>query len=98
MTTAPIASFAPLASLASLASSEPLIRVEKGSAGPAELAALTAVLLHRAAYGAGADACAKESRAPAPRWRRAGTRHAAGTPLSWRSAPVRDAARRPWQG
>ncbi|USQ84469.1 acyl-CoA carboxylase subunit epsilon [Streptomyces phaeoluteigriseus] len=89
MTTAPFAPFA---------SSEPLIRVERGTAGPAELAALTAVLLHRAAYGADAAAVAEECRAPAPRWRRAGTRHAAGTPLSWRSAPVRDAARRPWQG
>ncbi|MFD5268546.1 acyl-CoA carboxylase epsilon subunit [Streptomyces sp. NPDC058335] len=90
MTTAPFSPFSPSTS------SEPLIRVEKGSAGPAELAALTAVLLHRVAYGA--DAGAEESRAPAPRWRRAGTRHAAGTPLSWRSAPVQDAARRPWQG
>jgi hypothetical protein len=75
-------------------SPEPLIRVDKGSVDPTELAALTAVLLHRIAHDVGAD----ERQALAPRWSRAGTRHLAGSPLSWRSASVRDAARRPWQG
>jgi hypothetical protein len=73
---------------------EPLIRVEKGSVDPAELAALTAVLLHRGAY----DVCADEGQASAPCWSRAGTRHATGSALSWRAAHIRDAARRPWQG
>ena len=78
---------------APFAAPEPLFRVEKGTAGPAELAALTAVLLHRAAH----DVCADEGRAPAARWSRAGTRPAAGSPVSWRSAPVRGAAHRPRQ-
>ncbi|MFC8433073.1 acyl-CoA carboxylase subunit epsilon [Streptomyces sp. NPDC057253] len=75
-------------------SGEPLIRVERGSAGPAELAALTAVLLHRVAYGA----CADDARLPpAPRWSRAGTRHTDSSPVSWRSAHLRDSPRRPLQ-
>ncbi|WP_328551597.1 MULTISPECIES: acyl-CoA carboxylase subunit epsilon [unclassified Streptomyces] len=76
---------------APFASPEPLFRVEKGSAGPSELAALTAVLLHRAACDVRADEC----RTQAPRWSRAGTRPMAGSPLSWRSAPGREDARRP---
>ncbi|MFC5216524.1 acyl-CoA carboxylase subunit epsilon [Streptomyces coerulescens] len=94
MTTTPFASSLTSPVTSTFTSIEPLIRVEKGSAGPAELAALTAVLLHRVAY----DACAYDARqAPAPRWNRAGTRHAAGSPVSWRSAHLRDSARRPWQ-
>ncbi|WP_432020701.1 acyl-CoA carboxylase subunit epsilon [Streptomyces sp. 1222.5] len=82
MTTAP--------SVSPFASHEPLIRVEKGSVDLAELAALTAVLLRRVTY----DVCADEGRPSAPRWSRAGTRHQAASPVSWRSAHVRDTARR----
>ncbi|MFG2943274.1 acyl-CoA carboxylase subunit epsilon [Streptomyces sp. NPDC048282] len=74
---------------------EPLFRVEKGTVGPAELAALTAVLLQRVAHH---QVCAEEPCAQSPRWSRSGTRHTADAPLSWRSAHLRNTARRPWLG
>ncbi|NJA60482.1 acyl-CoA carboxylase epsilon subunit, partial [Streptomyces sp. NEAU-H3] len=47
-----------------------LLRVEKGHAEPEELAALTAVLLARAAGTAAAPTTAPSARAPRAGWRR----------------------------
>ena len=95
MTTAPVTSPVTSPGTSPITSAEPLIRVERGSADPAELAALTAVLLQRVAHH---QVCAEEPCTPSPRWSRSGTRHTAGTPLSWRSAHLRNTARRPWLG
>jgi hypothetical protein len=51
-------------------SSENLLRVEKGHAEPEELAALTAVLLARAAAGAGRRHAPARPHRSTARWRR----------------------------
>ena len=60
-----------------------ILRVEKGHAGPEELAALTAVLLARAAAG-GTEP--DEDRPSAAPWRRLERRTYFGAPHSWQGA------------
>jgi hypothetical protein len=60
-----------------------LLRVEKGHAEPEELAALTAVLLARAA-GTAAPAPAGAARAPRAGWRRLERENGFHAPHSWR--------------
>ncbi|MEV5613919.1 acyl-CoA carboxylase epsilon subunit [Streptomyces sp. NPDC052225] len=70
--------------------SGPVLRIEKGNPDATELAALTAVLLARAA-GTLEHAYA-EGDEPAPRtarWRRLERRTRAGTPRSWRDDAIR---------
>ncbi|WP_367141194.1 MULTISPECIES: acyl-CoA carboxylase epsilon subunit [Streptomyces] len=64
---------------------ELFLRVEKGAAGPEELAALTAVLLARGAAGADPDDLARHHRATAL-WRRPERSPRAPGPRSWRAA------------
>ncbi|WP_424887385.1 acyl-CoA carboxylase epsilon subunit [Streptomyces sp. XH2] len=74
-------------------SSDFFIRIEKGSAGPEELAALTAVLLARTAAGADPDDLARHHRATA-RWTRPERTPRTPGPRSWSAAPARPAAHR----
>jgi hypothetical protein len=67
-------------------SDDRLLRVEKGHAGPEELAALTAVLLARAAAADGTEADLAEDRPSPARWRRLERRTHFGAPHSWRDA------------
>ncbi|MFG2953216.1 acyl-CoA carboxylase subunit epsilon [Streptomyces sp. NPDC048291] len=60
-----------------------VIRVVKGQASPAELAALTTVLLARAAALAAADPCPLEPR-PVAAWRRPERLAAHRDPRGWR--------------
>ncbi|WP_079151769.1 acyl-CoA carboxylase subunit epsilon [Streptomyces sp. RTd22] len=62
-----------------------LVRVEKGHADAEELAAVTAVLLARAAATAGhsRDGAAARPRSSAARWRRLERRPAFSAPHSW---------------
>lgn len=62
-----------------------ILRVEKGHAGPEELAALTAVLLARAAAG-GTEAEPDGDRPSAAPWRRLERRTYFGAPHSWQGA------------
>jgi hypothetical protein len=62
-----------------------ILRVEKGHAGPEELAALTAVLLAWAAAG-GMEAEPDEDRPSAAPWRRLERRTYFGAPHSWQGA------------
>ncbi|MFJ9349736.1 acyl-CoA carboxylase epsilon subunit [Streptomyces sp. NPDC101237] len=62
-----------------------VIKVVKGTAGPAELAALTTVLLARAAALAAADPCPLEPR-PVAGWRRPERLAAHRDPRGWRVA------------
>lgn len=62
-----------------------VIRVVKGAASPAELAALTTVLLARAAALAAADPCPLEPR-PVAGWRRPERLAAHRDPRGWRVA------------
>lgn len=63
-----------------------ILRVEKGHAGPEELAALTAVLLARAAAAGGMEADPDEDRPSAAPWRRLERRTYFGAPHSWQGA------------
>ncbi|GAB3176893.1 acyl-CoA carboxylase subunit epsilon [Streptomyces incanus] len=63
--------------------STPDIRVEKGHAGPEEVAAITAILLARAAARPAHDAPAHPGRARA-RWRRLEREPGFRAPHSWR--------------
>ncbi|MEV5379818.1 acyl-CoA carboxylase epsilon subunit [Streptomyces nondiastaticus] len=72
---------------------ELFLRVEKGEAGPEELAALTAVLLARTAAGADPDDLSRHHRATA-RWTRPERTPRTPGPRSWRGAPARPAADR----
>ncbi|MEV4927693.1 acyl-CoA carboxylase epsilon subunit [Streptomyces roseoverticillatus] len=63
---------------------ELFLRVEKGEAGPEELAALTAVLLARTAAGPGDPA--RRDRATA-RWARPERTPRSPGPRSWRGTP-----------
>ncbi|GHF64556.1 hypothetical protein GCM10010218_52670 [Streptomyces mashuensis] len=65
----------------------PVIRVERGVAGPEELAALTAVLLSRTAAGADPDDLARHHRATAL-WRRPERSPRFPGPRSWSAAPA----------
>ncbi|MGX2994310.1 acyl-CoA carboxylase epsilon subunit [Streptomyces sp. JNUCC 64] len=58
-----------------------LLRVEKGDAGPEEVAALTAILLARAAAPAAEAAPAPPAR---PGWRRLERQYGFQAPHSWR--------------
>lgn len=60
-----------------------VIRVVKGEASPADLAALTAVLLARAAALTAADPCPPEPR-PVAAWRRPERLAAHRDPRGWR--------------
>ncbi|MFG3017363.1 acyl-CoA carboxylase subunit epsilon [Streptomyces sp. NPDC048254] len=62
-----------------------VIKVVRGAASPAELAALTTVLLARAAALAAADPCPLESR-PVAGWRRPERLAAHRDPRGWRLA------------
>ncbi|MEV7148718.1 acyl-CoA carboxylase epsilon subunit [Streptomyces sp. NPDC093084] len=62
-----------------------VIKVVKGAASPAELAALTTVLLARAAALAAVDPCPLESR-PVAGWRRPERLAAHRDPRGWRVA------------
>jgi hypothetical protein len=80
--TAPIA---PTESTAPVQSTETFLRIEKGSPDECELAALTSVLLARAA--ALTDLTANDTDRIARRtagWRRLERRHGPSTPRSWR--------------
>ncbi|MCD9193527.1 acyl-CoA carboxylase epsilon subunit [Streptomyces albireticuli] len=67
---------------------DPLIRVEKGHAGPEELAALTAVLLAvTATAGTEPDDLARHYRATA-RWGRHERADRSPGPRSWRTRPT----------
>ncbi|MFH8408234.1 acyl-CoA carboxylase epsilon subunit [Streptomyces sp. NPDC018019] len=59
------------------------IRVEKGEASEEELAALTAVLLARAAHRPAADAVPGRRRAGTARWRRLERQHGFHGAGSW---------------
>ncbi|MFI1418884.1 acyl-CoA carboxylase subunit epsilon [Streptomyces sp. NPDC020731] len=63
--------------------STPDIRVEKGHAGPEEVAAITAILLARAAAQPSAEASAHRGRARAG-WRRLEREPGFRAPHSWR--------------
>ncbi|MFE2266935.1 acyl-CoA carboxylase subunit epsilon [Streptomyces griseosporeus] len=66
------------------ASAETFLRIEKGSPDAAELAALTSVLLARAAALAVAGEEPEETPRRVAGWRRLERRTRAGTPRSWR--------------
>ena len=66
------------------ASAEPLIRVTRGTLTDEELAALTAVLLTRAA--AAQHAAAPAAIEPIARWQRLERRPAYYSPVSWQQA------------
>ncbi|MCX4748362.1 acyl-CoA carboxylase epsilon subunit [Kitasatospora sp. NBC_01287] len=70
---------------ASIASTEPLVRVTRGALSDEELAALTAVLLARAAAGQQA-AAALPAIEPIARWTRSERRPAYYSPVSWQWA------------
>ncbi|MFC8174410.1 acyl-CoA carboxylase subunit epsilon [Streptomyces sp. NPDC057325] len=61
-----------------------LLRVEKGHADPEELAAITAVLLARAAAQPSADAAGAHRGRSAAGWRRLEREHGFRAPHSWR--------------
>ncbi|MFE0778607.1 acyl-CoA carboxylase subunit epsilon [Streptomyces sp. NPDC058861] len=61
-----------------------LLRVEKGHADPEELAAITAVLLARAAAQPSADAAGVHRGRSAAGWRRLEREHGFRAPHSWR--------------
>ncbi|MFF1506869.1 acyl-CoA carboxylase subunit epsilon [Streptomyces sp. NPDC058326] len=60
-----------------------LLRVEKGHADPEELAAITAVLLARAAAQPPADTVTTRRGHTTPRWRRLEREHGFRAPHSW---------------
>ncbi|MCX5410059.1 acyl-CoA carboxylase subunit epsilon (plasmid) [Streptomyces sp. NBC_00335] len=62
-----------------------LVRVEKGSASPEEVAALTAVLLARAAEPAPDGDPGRPPRRPAARWRRPERGGAFDGPRTWQA-------------
>jgi hypothetical protein len=64
----------------------PDIRVEKGHADPEEVAAITAVLLARAASGSGSDSdgAQRGGRRPKAGWRRLEREGGFRSPHSWR--------------
>ncbi|MBV2154547.1 acyl-CoA carboxylase epsilon subunit [Kitasatospora sp. SUK 42] len=66
------------------ASAEPLVRIVRGSLSDEELAALTAVLLARAAAGQQASAIAQVE--PIANWHRLERRPAYYSPVSWQQA------------
>ncbi|MGH4033374.1 acyl-CoA carboxylase subunit epsilon [Actinomycetota bacterium Odt1-20B] len=61
----------------------PLVRIDKGGARPEELAAVTALLMARAA--AARPPAATRSRTPRAGWRRLERVRGYRTPLSWQS-------------
>jgi hypothetical protein len=66
---------------------EQLLRIERGSPGPEELAALTAVLLARTAtVGAEPDDHLSSGHRPVARWRRLERARGFDGPRSWRGA------------
>jgi hypothetical protein len=65
-------------------SADPVVRVVKGKLGDEELAALTAVLLARAAADQGRDAKLGAARGQA-RWQRLERRPGYRSPVSWTS-------------
>ncbi|GAA1221130.1 hypothetical protein GCM10009665_09100 [Kitasatospora nipponensis] len=66
------------------ASAQPLVRIVRGSLSDEELAALTAVLMARAAAGRQAAALAPVE--PIARWQRLERRPAYYSPVSWQQA------------
>ncbi|MFH8937571.1 acyl-CoA carboxylase subunit epsilon [Streptomyces griseosporeus] len=66
------------------ASAETFLRIEKGSPDATELAALTSVLLARAAVLANAGEETEQTPRRTAGWRRLERRSRAGTPRSWR--------------
>lgn len=63
---------------------ETLLRIEKGNPDACELAALTSVLLARAAACAESDDDVQQAGRPTAGWRRLERRSGPGTPRSWR--------------
>jgi hypothetical protein len=62
-----------------------VIQVEKGNPSPEELAAVTAVLLARAAVGTAQDHASYERTQAGPRWRRPERTPRSPGPRSWRA-------------
>jgi hypothetical protein len=64
-------------------STDTVVRVERGNAGPEELAAITAVLLARAAAADGRPATSSAQRRSLARWRRLERQSGFRAPHSW---------------